>query len=128
MSVDSVSKIGMNLEIKGKLTIKCELKRHLAPKTVGNMIRTFPLEGNAHKLGDSFVYLETSINVGSERQRTQFKKGDVAFMASSGSVCFFTNDSNTTKPMTPIGKMISNFEALAEIKTGDIFVLTQADV
>lgn len=128
MNAGSVSKVDMILEIKGKSQLKCELKRHLAPRTVGSMIRSFPIEGNVHFMGNSFVYIETKINVGGERQRTQFKKGDIAFMALNGAVCFFLNDTDSTKPLTPIGKIASNFDAINEVKAGDVFLITQADV
>jgi len=128
MSAGSVSKIEINVEIKGKSQLKCELKRHLAPKTVGTITRSLPLEGNAHIMGNSFVYMETKINVGGERQRNQFKKGDVSFMPLTGSICFFLNDTDSTKAMTPIGKITSNADALSNTKSGDVFVITHAAV
>ena len=79
-------------------------------------------------IGDSFVYIETKITVGGERQRSQFKKGDVSFMTSTGSICFFLNDADSTKAMTPIGTITSNVDALGNVKSGDVFVITQADV
>ena len=126
MSVGSVSRIESILKIKGKSELKFELKRHLAQKTVGSLTRSMPLEGNAHMMGNSFAYVETKINTGGEKLRTQFKKGDVAFMAANGSVCFFLNDLESTKSMTLIGKITSNIEALNELKSGDIFSITQA--
>src|SRR3990172_6980928 len=80
MSAGSVSKIEIIVEIKGKSQLRCELKRHLAPVTVGAIVRSLPLEGNAHMMNNSFVYIETKINVGGERQRKEFKKGEMAFM------------------------------------------------
>lgn len=128
MSAGSVSRIEINVEIKGKSHLKCELKRHLAPKTVGTISRSLPLEGIAHMMGNSFVYTETKVNVGGERQRTKFKKGDVSFMASTGSICFFLNDTDSTKAMTPIGTITFNADALNNVKSGDVFVITQAAV
>lgn len=126
MSAGSVSKMDVILEIKGKSQLKCELKRHLAPLTVGNLLRSLPIEGYAHMMGQSFVYVETKLNVGAERQRKGFKKGDVAFMTSNGSICFFLNDTDYAKTMTPIGKIVSNADALNEVKPGDTFLITQA--
>jgi len=125
MSSGSVSRIGAVLKIKGKSELNFELKRHLAPKTVGSLIRSMPLEGNAHMMGNSFAYMETQTNTGGEKLRTQFKKGDIAFMAANGSICFFLNDLETSKSMTLIGKITSNIDALNEIKPGDIFSITQ---
>jgi hypothetical protein len=126
MSAGSVSRVEIIVEIKGKSQLKCELKRHLAPVTVGNIARSLPLEGNAHTLNNSFVYLETKINVGGERQRKEFKKGEIAFLTANGSICFFLNDTMSPKTMTPIGIITSNVEALNDVKPGDVFLITQA--
>jgi hypothetical protein len=108
------------LEIRGKAKITCDLKRHLSPRTVGTIMRSLPLEGHAHLLGKSIVYFETSVDSGTERARTEFKKGDVAFLSSSGSICFFKNDAVFGKAMTPIGKLGENIDALNDVKSGDV--------
>ena len=123
MSYGSVSKIRLILEIRGKSKITCELKRHLSPKTVGTIIRSLPLEGNAHLFGNSFTYLETPTESGNEKARSEFKKGDIAFLPSGGSICFFVENSEFDKKMTPLGKITSNIDALKEVKSGDVFSL-----
>lgn len=122
MSLDSVSKKQLILEIKGKSKILCFLKRHLSPRTVGTIMRSLPLEGHAHMLGKSIAYFETSIDSGIERSKTEFKQGDVAFLTSSGSICFFIEDSIPGKTMTPIGKLES-VQELKNLKPGDVFLL-----
>ena len=119
----SVSKKQLILEIREKAKIPCDLKRHLSPRTVGTIMRSLPLEGHAHILGKSIVYFESSIDSGTERARTEFKKGDVAFLPSSSSICFFTNDVVFGKPMTPIGKLGTNIDALKDVKSGDVLCL-----
>jgi len=121
LSVNSVSRKQLILEIQGKAKIPCDLKRHLSPRTVGTIMRSLPLEGHAHLLGKSIFYFETSIDSGIERARTEFKKGDIAFLPSTGSICFFTNDVIPGKTMTPIGKLTSNIDALKDVKSGDVF-------
>jgi len=121
LSIDSVSRKQIILEIQGKSKIPCDLKRHLSPRTVGTIMRSLPLEGHAHLLGKSILYFETTIDSGIERARTEFKKGDVAFLPSSGSVCFFISDVVSGKTMTPIGKLIDNIDALKDVKSGDVF-------
>ena len=123
MSSGSVSKTTLVLEIKGKSKIVCDLKRHLSPRTVGFIIRALPIEGNAHRLGESIVYLETAIDSGIERPRREFKKGDIAFLPASGSICFFTKDSEPGKTMTPIGKLSGEIETLGDVKSGDVIML-----
>jgi len=121
LSTHSVSRKQLILEIQGKAKIPCDLKRHLSPRTVGTIMRSLPLEGHAHLLGQSILYFETIIDSGIERARTEFKKGDVAFLPSSGSICFFINDVTSGKTMTPIGKLSNNIDALKDIQSGDVF-------
>ncbi len=84
-------------------------------------MRSLPLEGHAHLLGKSILYFETTVDSGIERARSEFKKGDVAFLPSSGSICFFTNNVTSGKTMTPIGKLSGNIDALDDVKSGDVF-------
>jgi uncharacterized protein len=118
-----VSKTSLIFEIKGKFKLSCDLKRHLSPRTVGFILRALPLQGNAHHLGQSIVYLETSIDSGIERPRREFKKGDIAFLPVSGSICFFTKDTEPGKTMTPIGKILGELNVLDKIKPGDVILL-----
>jgi len=121
LSTSSVSRKQLILEIQGKAKISCDLKRHLSPRTVGTIMRSLPLEGHAHLMGKSISYFETSVDSGIERSRTEFKKGDVAFLPSTGSICFFLNDAVFAKMMTPIGKLTGDIDALKDVKSGDVF-------
>ena len=123
MEQNSVSKIKVILEIRGKAKLNCELKRHLSPRTVGIISRSLPLEGNAHLITSNIAYFETSIDSGIDRPRKEFKKGDIAFLPANGSICFFSDDVSSSKTMTPIGKILSDVTALQNIKSGDVFVL-----
>jgi hypothetical protein len=125
MSAGSVSSSQLIVEIKGKSKMTCELKRHLSPKTVGSILRSLPLEGNAHLLGQNIVYFETAVNSGVERQRKEFKKGDIAFSPAGGSICFFVSDVISSKTMTPIGKLLSGVDELSAVKSGDIIAIYQ---
>jgi hypothetical protein len=126
MSAGSVSSFQLIIEIKGKSKLTCELKRHLSPKTVSSILRSLPLDGNVHFLGQSIVYFETTINSGVERQRKEFKKGDIAFSPAGGSICFFLSDVVLTKSMTPIGKITSEVNMLNDVKAGDVIAVSQA--
>ena len=125
MSPGTVSKIDVILEVNGRERIKCQLKRHLSPITVGLITRMLPLEGNVHQMGRSIMYFETGINSGIERKRTDFKKGDIAFLPTEGSICFYMDDISDGKPMTIIGKIIDDIEKLSGIKSGDILSLSR---
>jgi len=125
MCSGTVSKIDIILEINGRERIKCQLKRHLSPMTVGLITRMLPLEGNIHQMGRSIIYFETGINSGIERKRTNFKKGDIAFLPTEGSICFYMDDISDGKPMTIIGKIIDDVEKLSGIESSDILSLSR---
>jgi len=123
MVLNSVSAVNLVLEINGNSKLFCQLKRHLSPKTVGLIGRAVPIQSNAHKMGNSIIYIETTIDSGIERPRTEFKKGDIAFMPYEGSICFFFADSSNVKSMGLIGKVVNNVDTLKEIKPSDIISL-----
>jgi uncharacterized protein len=123
LSITSVSKKQLILEIAGNIKLHCDLKRHLSPRTVGTIMRSLPLEGNSHLLGKSIVYFETSVDSGIERTRSEFKKGDVAFLPSTGSLCFFVGNAESVKTMTLIGKFSDDDNQLKNVKSGDVLRL-----
>jgi len=123
MASNSVSAVNLTLEINTKTKFFCQLKRHLSPKTVGLISRAVPIQSNAHRMGNSIIYIETTIDSGIERPKTEFKKGDIAFMPHEGSICFFFADSSNVKSMSLIGKILGDLSILKEINSGDIISL-----
>lgn len=94
----------LELEVVGGGSTGCRIRRHLAPRTAGIIVRSLPIEGNAHRMGGGMLYIRAGIDSGLERSRTSFRRGDVAFLPSAGGICFFTRDS-ATGPMAPIGDL-----------------------
>ena len=94
MSISSVSKKQLILEInEKKQKFLVILKRHLSPRTVGTIMRSLAVGRScSYYWGKVLFILKHTIDSGTERARTEFKKGDVAFLPSSGSLCFFTHD------------------------------------
>ena len=125
MQSETVSKIDIILKINEKTRIACQLKRHLSPLTVGLITRTLPLSGNAHYMGKSILYFETKINSGIERKRTDFKKGDIAFLPTEGSICFYLDDVIGGKLMTIVGKITSDIKKLKAVKSSDVLSLSR---
>jgi hypothetical protein len=76
-------------------------------------------------MGKSILYFETKINSGIERKRTDFKKGDIAFLPIEGSICFYLHDVFDSKPMTIIGKILGDTDNLNEVKTSDILSISR---
>ena len=124
MDSGTVSRFDVILKINNDVNIPCQLKRHLSPITVGLIMRMLPLSGNAHQMGKSIVYFETNLNSGIERKKTDFRRGDIAFLPAEGSVCFYIDDVYGGKPMTPIGRT-NEIEKLNVVKSSDILSLTR---
>ena len=61
-------------------------------------MRSLPLEGNAHMLGQSILYFETAVDSGIERSRSEFKKGDIAFLPSLEVFVFLSKIWHPEKP------------------------------
>ena len=125
MHSGTVSRVDVILKINDIERISCQLKRHLSPMTVGLITRMLPLEGNVHQMGRSIMYFETGINSGIERKRTDFKKGDIAFLPTEGCICFYMDNISNGKPMTIIGKIIDEIDKLSGIKSSDILSLSR---
>lgn len=123
MSYSSVSRTRLTIDIGGSTT-QCDLKRHLAPKTVGLILRSLPISANAHKLGTSMVYVKVEIESGMERPRREFNRGDIAFMPSKQAVCFFTKRVEYgDAALTPLGRIKGTVEPFDAIRPGDALVI-----
>ena len=58
-------------------------------------------------------------------KESDFKKGDIAFLPTEGSICFYMDDISDGKPMTIIGKIIDGIDKLSETKSSDILSLSR---
>jgi hypothetical protein len=123
----SISRIPVTLEVTNKGFAECEMIRHLSPVSVGIILKRLPLQDRIHKFGDKLVYIETGLAIGAEKQKTRFKRGDIAYMTSNGSICIFINDSSVI-PMNPIGIVKSNLEIIEATHTGDIMILSNTQM
>jgi uncharacterized protein len=111
------------LEILNKGLVECEIIRHLSPITTKIILRGLPLKDRIHKLGESIVYIETGLKIGAERQRSQFKRGEMAYLTSNGSLCIFIKDSGPISIMNPIGVVRSNLHLAESAQRGDVMIL-----
>jgi hypothetical protein len=118
----SVSRSKVVIEVAGKGSAEAELVRHLAPLTCNAILKGLPLQDRVHRYSDKFVYIETGLVIGAEKQKTQFRKGDVAFMISNGSICVFLQDARV-QPMNMLGRIPGSLDAIASSQPGDIMVV-----
>jgi hypothetical protein len=118
----SVSRFKLALDVANKGSAEAELVRHLAPVTSNAILKSLPLQDRVHRYADKFVYIETGLVIGAEKQRTQFRRGDVAYLTSNGSICVFVQDA-TVQPMNPIGVITNNIEVVESSQPGDVMVV-----
>ena len=124
MDVGSISKVKVILEISGKGVSQGHIIRHLSPLTSSAILKSLPIQRRANKFKDRFVYIETELALGREKQRTNFKRGDLAFMTFHGSICVFLNDTIST-PMNPLGVVTTHLEMLETIVPGDLITINR---
>jgi hypothetical protein len=124
MDVGSISKVKVILEISGKGVSQGHIVRHLSPLTSSAILKSLPIQRRANKFKDRFVYIETELALGREKQRTNFKRGDLAFMTFHGSICVFLNDTIST-PMNPLGSVTTHLEILERIVPGDLITINR---
>jgi len=124
MDVGSISKVKVILEISGKGVSQGHIVRHLSPLTSSAILKSLPIQRRANKFKDRFVYIETELSLGREKQRTNFKRGDLAFMTFHGSICVFLNDTIST-PMNPLGVVTTHLEMLETIVPGDLITINR---
>jgi uncharacterized protein len=122
LTAGSVSRIPVIIQISDKGMAPSELIRHLSPLCVRMILNSLPIQDRIHKISESIIYIETSLVIGAEKQKTHFKRGDIAYMTSNSSICIFTKDSVVT-PMNHIGMVKSNLELIESTQSGDFMIL-----
>lgn len=118
----SVSRVKVIFEISGKGIAEGEIVRHSSPLTSATILRSLPIQGRTNMFENKFVYVETDLGLGREKQRTRFKRGEIAFMTLNGSICIFLTET-VSAPMNPVGSIESHLELMEAIKPGDILVI-----
>jgi uncharacterized protein len=121
----SVSKIECSATVRGKGSFTLGLYRHLAPVTVTALLDEFPLSSRA-TIYPGMITLTTKIKTGVEKQRMEFAKGDVAFLAATGSICVFLKNAKSERPLNPIGKVEAGMDILESATPGDVVQISGA--
>jgi len=122
MNAGSVSRVNVILEISGKGVARGDIVRHSSPLTSMAVLNSLPMQRRINKFKDRFVYIETELVMGREKQRTDFKRGELAFMTFHGSICVFLNDT-VSAPMNPLGLVTSHLELLESLAPGDLLTI-----
>jgi hypothetical protein len=116
----SVSKLECTASVRGKGTFTLDLYRHLAPVTVAAILDELPFSSRVMIYPGAMITLLTKIKIGVEKQRKEFSKGDVAFLAANGSVCIFLANVKSERPLNPVGKVEEGFGIVQKAVSGDV--------
>lgn len=121
----SVSKVECKVSVRGKGEFMVDLYKHLAPVTVSSILRALPMSSRVTIYPKAMVCILTGLKTGVEKQRLEYSKGEIAFLAANGSLCFFTSAVKSQSPLNPVGKLASNPEILEKLSPGDVMEIVQ---
>jgi hypothetical protein len=116
----SVSKVECSVTVRGKGKFTLGFYRHLAPVTVTAILDELPLASRAMVTPHAMMNLLTKIKIGVEKQRMEFSKGDVAFLAANGSICVFLANVKSQRPLNPVGKVEEGLDVVQKVAAGDV--------
>ncbi|HEY7226738.1 MAG TPA: hypothetical protein VH481_01270 [Nitrososphaeraceae archaeon] len=119
---NSVSRIHVVFEAAGRGKIVLELVRHLSPITFSNIIKSIPISGRLHFLERNIGYVETGLTLGAEKQKSIFKRGELGFMISNGSICVVLQSTKGIN-MNHIGHCVEDPLLLDSIDSGEIIFI-----
>lgn len=83
-----------------------------------------PISGRLHFLDRKLAYVETGLTVGAEKQKSVFKKGDLGFMVSNGSICIVLQDTKGIN-MNHIGHCVEDPILLESSDSGEIIFINR---
>lgn len=122
---NSVSRIHVVFEAVGRGKIVLELVRHLSPITFSNIIKSLPISGRLHFLERNIGYVETGLTLGAEKQKSIFKRGELGFMISNGSICVVLQSIKGIN-MNHIGHCVEDPLLLDSIDSSEIIFIKPA--
>lgn len=112
-----ISRIKIKFVIDGLGEAEGELVRHLAPRTVGMIVRELPLEGRA-ALWKEEVYFEIPVKMGEEKAEATVEKGAIAFWPMGSAICVFYGESQPYSPVNILGEITENLELFSKVESG----------
>jgi uncharacterized protein len=117
----SVSRIPILLSINNVIDIEGELVRHLSPLTIKKILSCLPISQLIINFQNKYIQINIELNIGIEKPKNIFKKGDIAFSPISNSICIFLNDYYHNNQLNHIGFVKNDdLEKLKKTKAGDI--------
>jgi hypothetical protein len=114
---ESITRIPIKFVVEGVGEADGELIRHLAPRTVGTIMKHLPLEGRA-ALWKEEVYFEIPLGMGDEKAKPTVEKGTIAYWPMGSALCIFYGDTQPYSPVNIVGEITAHLDIFATVKSG----------
>jgi len=112
-----VSRVKIRFVIDDLGEAEGELVRHLAPRTVGMIVRKLPIEGRTATWKEE-VYFEISVKMGEEKAKSTVEKGTIAFWPMGSAICVFYGETQPYSPVNVLGMITENLDLFSRVKSG----------
>jgi uncharacterized protein len=116
----SVSRIPILITINNVIDLEGELVRHLSPLTIKRIISRLPITNLVNNFQNNFIQIKFELDIGIEKPKTIFKKGDIAFSPISNNLCIFLNNFVHNQQLNLVGFIKEDgTNELLKTKAGD---------
>jgi uncharacterized protein len=112
-----VSRYKVRLVAEGFGEAEGELIRFQSPMTVDNLAKALPFEGRAARWKEE-IYFETPVRLGVEKAKSNVDVGTIAYWPMGSALCVFYGATQPYSPVNLVGKITSNLELFAKLKSG----------
>jgi hypothetical protein len=112
-----VSRYKVRLVAEGFGEAEGELIRFQSPITVDNLAKALPFEGRAARWKEE-IYFETPVKLGVEKAKSNVEVGTMAYWPMGSALCIFYGPTQPYSPVNLVGKITSNLELFAKLKSG----------
>ncbi|UCE29522.1 MAG: hypothetical protein JSV85_02005 [Candidatus Bathyarchaeota archaeon] len=117
MSKEGVSSIKVRFLIGEVGEAEAELIRYFAPRTVGAIARSLPIEGQVARWKEE-VYFEIPLKMGEEKPESKVEQGAIAYWPMGNAICVFHGETQPYSPVNIVGKVTKNLHLFKQTKSG----------
>ncbi len=122
--ISSVSRIPILITLNKREKMEGELIRHLSPLTIKKILSNLPVSQLVNNFHNKYLQIKLDLNIGIEKPQSKFKRGDLAYSPSSGSIYIFLNEYvQSQQYFSHIGYIKTNMEILEKTKAGDVIFI-----
>lgn len=113
--------VEIGIKVMGGGEAQGVLKRHLAPLTVGRLVRRLreaPIASPAMVYGSGQVCLQTQVVAGQEKAVHRVEPGELGYVPQTSALCIFTEKGEPFSPVNKVGEITEGLELFKAMRTG----------